>query len=190
MFRKMLRKYKYNKKRTFLFLFLFVTLLAISLGYSFLSTSVGVNGVSKITASTWDVHFTNLVVDSTSVTATTPATISATDPTLINFSAQLDKPGDHYSFTVDVVNNGTIKALIDSIVMNPDVSDKKYLTYTVTYSDGTAISKNDVLNPSGDKKTIKVVMRYEECEWNTDYPAELTPLDIEFRVNYIQNFVK
>ena len=187
MFRKKIRRYKYNKKRPFLVLFLFITLMGISLGYSFLTVKVGFNGVSKISKSTWDVRFENLVIDSTSVTATTPAKISEANQNSVTFAAQLNTPDDHYTFTVDVVNSGSINAIIDSIVMTPDTSDKKYLSYTVTYADGTAINKNDVLN-AGSSKKIKVDMRYVECELNSDYPAVLEPLNVEFRVNYIQKF--
>lgn len=189
MIRNEIRKHKYNKKRTFLFLFLIIMLLGISLAYSFLSVSIGYNGISTISAATWDVHFANIVVDSGSVTAITPVTISETDTTTINFTAQLNKPGDYYEFTVDIVNNGTINATIDSIVMLPDISNKKYLKYTATYSDGNAIAKDDLLL-ANTKKTINVSMRYEECESDTDYPAELTQHDINFTLNYVQYTAK
>ena len=56
-------------------------------------------------------HFENLAVTSGSVETTTPATIAA-DTTTINFEVKLEEPGDFYEFEVDMVNGGTIDAMI------------------------------------------------------------------------------
>ena len=95
-----------NKKYT---LFLIV-LLCISIGYAVLNTTLNINGKSSISKNTWDVHFDNVVVNSGSVEAIKIPTIE--NYTTLDFEAKLNLPGDYYEFTVDVVNNGTIDAMI------------------------------------------------------------------------------
>ena len=47
-------------------------------------------------------------------------------------------PGDYYEFTVDIINNGTIDAMINNIIMYPTLSTEqaKYLKYEVNYENG------------------------------------------------------
>ena len=47
----------------------------------------------------------------------------------INFDVSLALPGDFYQFTFEVVNDGTIGAMVDSIVKTPELTEeqKKYI---------------------------------------------------------------
>ena len=173
-----------NKKKKII-VYVCLLILCISVGYAALSTTLNITGVSNIKSAKWDVHFDNLKVNNDSVTATSPAVIDATK-TAVNYSVSLLKPGDSYSFTVDVVNSGTIDAMV-SVVSNTGLSDeqKKYVSYSVTYSNGLEVNTKDSLN-AGDKRKLKVEVRYRTDLSASDLPNEDKLLDLTFKVTYVQ----
>ena len=161
-------------------------LLTITVGYAALSTTLNINGTSKINNATWDVHFANLVVTSASVSATKAATIdSATE---IDYNVELIKPGDFYEFTVDVTNTGTIDAKLGEAPILSGVSAEQdvYTNYTVTYSDDTAINANDKL-AAGATKKLKVRVEFDRNITNSQLPTEAQPLNLTFAMNYVQD---
>lgn len=161
-------------------------LLTITVGYAALSTTLNINGTSKINNATWDVHFANLEVTSGSVSATKAATIdSATE---IDYNVELIKPGDFYEFTVDVTNTGTIDAKLGEAPILSGVSAEQdvYTNYTVTYSDNTAINKDDKL-AAGATKKLKVRVEFDRNITNSQLPTEAQPLNLTFAMNYVQD---
>lgn len=162
-------------------------LLTITVGYAALSTTLNINGTSKINNATWDVHFANLEVTSGSVSATKAATIdSATE---IDYNVELIKPGDFYEFTVDVTNTGTIDAKLGAAPILNGVSAEQdvYTNYTVTYSDNTAIHANDKL-AAGATKKLKVRVEFDrENITNSQLPTEAQTLNLTFAMNYVQD---
>ena len=161
-------------------------LLTITVGYAALSTTLNINGTSKINNATWDVHFANLEVTSGSVSATKAATIdSATE---IDYNVELIKPGDFYEFTVDVTNTGTIDAKLGAApILNGVSAEQDVCTnYTVTYSDDTAIHANDKL-AAGATKKLKVRVEFDRNITNSQLPTEAQTLDLKFAMNYVQD---
>ena len=161
-------------------------LLTITVGYAALSTTLNINGTSKINNATWDVHFANLKVTEGSVSATKAATIdSATE---IDYNVELIKPGDFYEFTVDVTNTGTIDAKLDDAPILSGVSAEQdvYTNYTVTYIDDTAIHANDKL-AAGTTKKLKVRVEFDRNITNSQLPTEAQPLNLTFAMNYVQD---
>ena len=126
-----------------------------------------------------------MCIRDSSVTATSPAVIDATK-TAVNYSVSLLKPGDSYSFTVDVVNSGTIDAMV-SVVSNTGLSDeqKKYVSYSVTYSNGLDVNTKDSLN-AGYKRKLRVIVKYRTDLDASDLPTEDKILNLTFKVTYIQ----
>lgn len=162
-------------------------LLTITVGYAALSTTLNINGTSKINNATWDVHFANLIVTSGSVSATKAATIDSA--TSIDYNVELIKPGDFYEFTVDVTNTGTIDAKLGDAPILSGVSAEQdvYTNYTVTYSDDTAIHANDKL-AAGATKKLKVRVEFDrENITNSQLPTEAQTLDLKFAMNYVQD---
>lgn len=177
---------KKKSNRKFVLLVLALLLFTITVGYAALSTTLNINGTSKINNATWDVHFANLKVTSGSVSATKAATIdSATE---IDYNVELIKPGDFYEFTVDVTNTGTIDAKLDDAPILSGVSAEQdvYTNYTVTYSDDTAIHANDKL-AAGATKKLKVRVEFDRNITNSQLPTEAQTLDLKFAMNYVQD---
>ena len=118
---------------------LIVSVLTLTVVYAALSTTLNINGNAEVTAANWDVYLDNAQLNSQSATQVVP-TIS--NKTTASFSTTLSKPGDFYEFTIDVVNNGSIDAMIDSVTKTPTLTttQAKYLNYIVEYQNGEAIT--------------------------------------------------
>ena len=180
-----LRKFKYNHKRTFLFGLFFLLFIGVSVGYAFLTTTLNITGAVNVASSKWDIHFENVEVQEGSVEATTPPTI--TDNTSISFSTILNNPGDFYEFTVDVVNDGTYDAKLDTITITPTLTNeqKEYFDYIVEYTEGGEIKVGDALD-AGTSESIKVTYKYKKNDDDSKYPEEDTTFNLTVTMNYIQ----
>ncbi|MBR4618524.1 MAG: hypothetical protein IKO49_04380 [Bacilli bacterium] len=200
---------KNSKKGALLVLLL---LLAISVGYAALTTTLKINGNTKIKKATWDVHFANIsaATKSEGATVVSAPAIVAGDNTAnadqtVNFSVTLAEPGDFYEFTVDVVNGGTIPAKIsDSAadiltvngyeIINDEKSSEpiakttweKYFKYTVEWSTEDEIQAGDKLAASA-TKTIKVRVEYDKNVNNAELPANDVEFDIALTMPFVQD---
>ncbi len=179
------KRIKHKKKMEVLYILLFVIFASLGIGYSYISTNLNINGTANVTAAKWDVHFTNLSVTEGSVTATTPANI--TSATTVEFAATLENPGDYYEFSVDVTNQGTMDAMIDSFSLEPTLTtaQKKYLEYKGTYSDGVELENKQELK-AGATESLKVRFSYIENEDKTNYPIEDQSYNVSFGMTYTQ----
>ena len=174
-----------------------VLMLVISIGYAAISTTLRINGTANIAATSWNIYFDNITTTTGSVTPSVAPTVSGTNTTTLNYTIVLEKPGDFYEFTVDVVNGGTINAKIAEngiVKTGVDNTADTYVNYTATYSDGTAIAEGDTLGKSGtanngDTRTIKIRVEYDDTitaeQLNAlDSDLELT---LQFSLNYVQD---
>ena len=116
-----------------------VSVFTLSIAYAAMSTVLEIHGNSEVVASSWDIHLENVKVKNGSVSANTPS-VSGTSS--VGFDIELNTPGEYYEFTVDVVNDGSIDAMIDSVVKTPELTSEqaKYIKYEITYENGESIS--------------------------------------------------
>ena len=182
--RRFKRKQRFRRKKQITYLFLLALMFSMSLGYAVLNTSLNISGISSLANAKWDIHFDNIVVKEGSVTPTTEPII--TDDTTVTFSVILENPGDYYEFNIDVVNAGTINAMIDEVSISPVLTDaqQKYLDYIVTYEDGVSLVENQRLN-AGDSETLRIAFIYKEGDPD-DYPDEDEDIPIEVSITYVQ----
>ena len=172
-------------KNRYLILILLFLVIGISVGYAALTTTLNINGSTTIEKASWDIHFENLVKDDDSVVATVDASIDSTK-SLIEYTVMLAEPGDFYEFNVDIVNNGTIDAMISEVLKTGLSSEQeKYIEYTATYSDGINIEENDLLK-SGTSENIKVSVKYKEDIVASDLPTEDNLISLSFSIVYVQ----
>lgn len=157
----------------------------LSIAYAALSTTLQIVGNAEVSAASWNVHFSNIQVNSGSVAATTVPVI--TDNRKINFSVELNEPGDFYKFTVDIVNEGSIDAMIDSIVKTPELTEEqaKYIKYEIEYTDGNSISSMQLLGKEL-SRTISVLVSYRTDILSSDLPNSATQLDLAFTLICVQ----
>ena len=176
-----------KNKRKVRYLILVLLLLFISIGYSYLNSTLNITGTSTINNPTWDIHWENVEVKTGSVSATTP-TID-TNKTTVNYSVTLTIPGEYYEFTVDAVNAGTIDGMV-SVVSNKLNGTEittlpNYLEYSVSYSDGVSIAQNHLLE-SGTSEKYKVHVGYKKDISVSDIPSTAQTLNLSFSVTYVQ----
>ena len=171
-----------KRKRLKYYIFLALVLF-ISIGFAVLSTNLSVNGLLNFTQNTWSIKLKNVVVDDNSVTKTTP-TINQ-DENTVTFSAELNKPGDFYSFNIDVLNESTVDAMLGSITVNGITSEySDYLSCLVTYSNGVTPNPNDILYKTA-RVTLNVKLLYKDIE-TSQIPENILNPTITITINYKQ----
>ena len=167
-------------------------LLLISIGYAALTTNLTIGGSATIKKQTFSVYFDNVQVNQSSVSGakvTTAPTTSGTSTTTINWAVTLDTPGEFYEFNVDIVNGGTMDAMVNTatnnIVSTLTQAQQAYLDYTVTYVNGAAIERYDKL-AIGETKTITVRLEFKQDVNPGDLPAEgETGISLSFSEDYV-----
>lgn len=174
-----------KSKKNLVIVAILLIVVAMSVGYAALSTTLNITGTANISTVGWDVHFANIKVTSGSVTATTAASINSAT-TAVNYAVTLNKPGDFYEFTVDVVNGGTLDAKLSTITLGGlTTAADVYTNYTATYSDGTTIKQNDTI-AAGATKTIKVRVEFDKNISNSQLPTSATNLSLTVATTYVQ----
>ncbi len=169
----------------------YITILVISfiflnvLGYALISSSVKWQKEKADRIGVWDVSFKNIEVDKGSVDAVVPATISSNGDE-ISYIVDLINQDDYYKFQVDVVNDGTLDAKVDSIFkssLSPE--QQQLIDFDVTYTDGSFITKNDLLE-DGQSKEVTVLVKYKDGIDLNKLSADLAEIDLKFSINYVQ----
>ena len=184
-----MRKFNFNlKDRKVLYGILTVALVCVftlTIAYAALSAVLTISGSAQVNAADWDIHLANPKVTSGSATTNVPQI--KTNSTM-EFSTTLNMPGDFYEFTVDIVNSGSVDAMINNVIKNPelDASQKKYLNYEVTYQNGESITTKQTLN-KGTTMPIKVRVEYRKDLIASDLPTGQVVLDLSLTLEYIQS---
>ena len=182
-----------KKKNTQLFVIaiLSVAILVMSVGFASYASTLNINGTATVRANKWSVHYvTTSYEESTGSKVASSKTITNTDFT---FAVTLEKPGDFYEATVNVINDGTFDAVLKSLTMSTlTEAQQKYLKYTVTY-DGTpyTASQSSVGNslPFADgsnTKAVKVRVEYIQPEKSADLPTENVDVTLTASLDYEQ----
>ena len=171
------------KKRRTRCILLLAIVLFISIGFAVISSNVSISGLFNFTQNSWSIVFKNVVVDDTSVTKTAP-TINQDEDT-ITFSAELNKPGDFYSFNIDVLNESTIDAMLGNITISGITSEySDYLSCVVTYSNGVTPNPNDILYKTA-RVTFNIKLLYKDINTSQIPNSTLSPT-VSITINYRQ----
>ena len=175
---------KNNKQDLYIFIIM-IALIGLTIGYAALNSTLNINGKSSISKNTWDVHFDNVVVKEGSVEAVKIPAI--TDKTTVDFEVALNMPGDFYEFNVDVVNDGTIDAMIESIEKTPVLTEAqaKYLSYTINYENGEQIATKQLVKKE-EFVRLKVRVELRTDIVPSDLPEVGDVLYLSFTTNYQQ----
>ena len=174
-----------NRKALYMILgILLVSTLSLTIVYAALSVTLNITGSADISAASWDVHLDNVKVTSGSVSGIEPTITGGTTAT---FSTSLTTPGDFYEFTIDVVNNGSIDAMIDGVSKTPiTTAQAKYLNYIVEYENGESINTKQLVAKESFVR-LKVRVEFRKDITASDLPTTSETLNLAFTVNYIQS---
>ena len=178
----------FSRDRKTLYMILSIVLISIfslTIVYAALSATLNIQGNVEVVASSWDIHLDNVKVTSGSVSGSAPA---ITSPTTATFSTALTTPGDFYEFTIDVVNDGSIDAMIDGVSKTPTLTTEqaKYLKYEVEYQNGESINTKQLVSKNSFVR-LKVRVEFRKDITASDLPTTSETLNLAFTVNYIQS---
>ena len=178
----------FSRDRKTLYMILSIVLISIfslTIFYAALSVTLNIQGSAQVSSANWDIHLDNVKVTSGSVSGTTP---SITSPTTATFSTTLNMPGDFYEFTIDVVNNGSIDAMIDSVTKEPTLTETqaKYLNYIIEYQNGESINTKQLVSKESFVR-LKVRVEFRKDVIASDLPTTSETLNLAFTVNYVQS---
>ena len=179
---------KYRRKDNQMIKTIFLLLLlAVGIGYAYLTSNLSITGSTAVIGNTWDIHFDNLNITNGSVTATTPAIINPSDNTKINYAVLLNRPGEYYEFTVDMVNSGTIPGIVVLVELSGiDTELENVVDYSIVYTNSNIpVSVNDILNGGATKK-IKVRVSYKEDIEEEELLASNVDLMITLNIEFNQ----
>ena len=162
-----------------------VCVFTLTIAYAALNAVLTIQGSAQVTSADWNVHLANPKVTNGSVTTTVP---TITSGKTLSFSTTLNIPGDFYEFTVDVVNGGSIDAMIDKVTKTPELTadQAKYLKYEVSYANGESISTKQNI-ASGVTMPIKVRVEYRKDLVASDLPTGQVQLTLGLVLDYVQS---
>ena len=174
-----------NKKNIFI-VFVVLILISVTIGYALLNTTININGKSSISKNIWDVYFDNIIVNDGSVKVNNIPKIE--NSTTVSFEAELNIPGEFYEFTVDVVNNGTIDAMIESVEKTSNLTEEqqKYLNYIIEYQNVEQITAKQLIKVN-EFVRLKVRVEYKKDINLSALPTIAETLNLGFTVNYVQS---
>ena len=167
-----------------------IALVAMSVGFAAYATTLtiggGEDGSTHSTATlskAWDIHYDSTKTEAQMETAAVASTGTITNITGTNvtFTASLSQPGDYYQFTLPVINDGSMTAYLDSIVMSSlTTAQAKYIEFKIEYDGVTATSTTQNITGKsiaggGTSKNMVVTVTYKTPEDQDDLPnAETT----------------
>ena len=181
--RKRIRKNAIRKSIVFVSILFFAMFMGI--GYAYVRRTLNINNNTKISSLSWNLHFENFNVTSGSITPLSETLVSDNNMK-ITTNLEFKNPGEFYEYTVDVVNDGTIDAMIESVDgLEISSEQAQYFNYSVGYSDGTAIAQNQKLKGKT-RESIKVRISLKESFSIENLPTESVDLKFNLKFNYIQ----
>ena len=193
-----------NKVQNILLGVLAVGLIGITVAYAALTQQLTINGTAKVAKTNWDIHFSDVSAGNPTGYATA-GTLSKTGATTIAGDiGTLRAPGDSITYTFDIANAGDINAVIDSVTggqsvtctsTTQSVADAvcKELTYSIKYTDGSAIAKGDKLAKATDSSTpttknVTLTLTYKATAESASLPSEdVTVTANGMTINYVQD---
>lgn len=177
----------FSRNRKTLYMILSIVLISIFsliIGYAAMPIILNITDNAEVEETIWDVHLDNVKVNSGSVAGDNPI-INGTTAT---FSTTLTTPGDFYEFTVDVVNGGTIDAMLDSIIKTPELTSEqeKYLNYIVEYKNRESINTKQLIKKKSFVR-LKVRIEFKDEMMTSDLAIKAETLNLGFKLNYVKN---
>lgn len=104
-------------------------------------------------------------------------TFNNVDGVNIDYSAQLNKPGDYYELYFDVVNSTGYNVEITDCIYN---DDDEYIDYDLVYENGDKINTGDIIK-KGESVRVKYKVLYKDYIIGDNYN-----LDTSFSILYEQ----
>ncbi len=168
---------------------LLIVVAGLTIAFAALSTTLNINGTAYLDAAKWGIKFENLSEPVSVGTATTTGTAKIEESKsaeITGINVSLSTPGDKVTYTVDLVNKGTINAKIDKIEKTELTSEqKKYLTFKVTDKDGKEVSEGDILS-AGEIRNLTITIEFIKDLTKEDLPTSTSTISLSYKLNFVQ----
>ena len=180
---------KERRTKALVIVVLLIVVAGLTVAFAALSTTLNINGTAYLDAAKWGIRFENLSSPTKIGSATTTGTAKieetkAAEITGINVS--LSTPGDKVTYTVDLVNKGTINAKIDKIEKTQLTSEQqRYLTFKVTDQNGKEISQGDILS-KGETRNLTITIEFIKDLTKEDLPKQTSTISLSYKLNFVQ----
>ncbi len=178
-----------------------VAIGGLSIAFAALNQNITIDGSATVSKIGFKVEFQDLVKETPTglVTIITEPTISASTTHVGDYDVIFTSPESSISYTMDIVNTGTLDAVLGSIdVPTPICTGTgenalvdaenvcNNLTYTLTYSDGSAIQVGDSL-AAGDSENVRLTLSYGEITVDELAKESVSISNLSININYTQS---
>ena len=173
------------KKKKYMVILLIIVITCISIGYASISSNMLINGTAIIQNKKWKIYFDNVNINEQSVSAKVEPETVGNNTISIGYEVDLAKPGDFHEFTVDIVNDGDLTAVLDEFTITQLTdAQKKYLNFTVKYNDGNTIANNDTVAAHSSEKLL-VKIEYLKDVTSADLPTADESISLNVELTYV-----
>ena len=180
---------KERRTKALVVVVLLIVVAGLTVAFAALSATLNINGTAYLDAAKWGIRFENLSSPTKIGSATTTGTAKieetkAAEITGINVG--LSTPGDKVTYTVDLVNKGTINAKIDNIEKTVLTQEQqRYLTFKVTDQNGKEVSEGDILS-AGETKNLTITIEFIKDLTKEDLPKQTSTISLSYKLNFVQ----
>ena len=170
-----------------------VTIMLMTIGFAVYASTLTINGNVTVNPATWSVHYVTTSYQET--TGSVAASAHNLTNTAATYTVTLDKPGDFYEFTANIINDGTFDADLTALTMSSlTTAQQKYLSYVVTYNGtdytASASSLSGITLPctsGSNTHPVKVRVTYLQPENSSELPTESVTLTLTASLDYEQS---
>ena len=191
-------KDKKRDNRTLIIIGLIAVILGMSIGFAAYTRVLNINGTVNVKGAQWSVHY----VDNSYVekTGSVEADDVSLNSTTLTYSVSLNDPGDTYEFYIDVINDGTLRAQLDSVVTTQlTTAQAKYMSIEMIYNpdknssayqdlgNGNIEFANPIVLDPNHQARLSVKVKYKENVDEEDLPDDDVSIDFATTLNYSQS---
>ena len=180
---------KERRTKALVIVVLLIVIAGLTIAFAALSTTLNINGTAYLDAAKWGIRFENLSSPTKIGSATTTGTAKIEETKaaeITGMNVSLSTPGDKVTYTVDLVNKGTINAKIDKIEKTVLTSEQqKYLIFKVTDKDGREVSEGDILS-AGETRNLTITIESIKELTKGDLPKQTSTISLSYKLNFVQ----
>ena len=180
---------KQRREKALVVVVLLVVIAGLTIAFAALSTTLNINGTAYLDAAKWGIRFENLSSPTKIGSATTTGTAKIEETKaaeITGMNVSLSTPGDKVTYTVDLVNKGTINAKIDNIEKTVLTQEQqRYLTFKVTDKNGKEVSEGDILS-AGETRNLTITIEFIKDLTKEDLPKRTSTISLSYKLNFVQ----
>ena len=184
---------------------LIVGLVAMTVAYAALSTTLRISGTASVPAVSWDIHFANWQLVATNSTAgatfqntavaTPVANLTQSNGTKVEgINVALYQPGDNVRYTFNIVNAGTIDAKLSGITAKLGSTenttqaaiDDGVIVYDVTCTNDTPLlANNGTASCTLDIKYKEDIVNQNQNQAGSDQTYTQAAKNVNFEASWV-----